>query len=94
MGADVRHRFLSNVVDAPLKQLVEGEVDTYRIPFVRKVYGDIGTRATQERFYDNLEQVYYAEQEMKLAIETKDAAMRSRVRREQRPYLRARLMAK
>jgi len=87
-------RFLSNMVDAPLKKLVEGEVDTYRIPFVRKVYGDIGTQATQERFYENLEQVYYADQELKLAVETKDVAMRSRVRREQRPYLRARLMAK
>jgi len=87
-------RFLSNAVDAPLKQLVDGEVDTYRIPFVRKVYGDIGTRATQDRFYENIEQVYYAEQEMKLAIETKNTAMRRRVQREQRPYLKARLMAK
>ena len=87
-------RFINNVIDAPIKQLVDGEIETFRIPFVRKIYGDVGARATQEKFYQNLEQVYYAQQEYRLAIEKKDARMRARVQREQRPYLRARLLAK
>ena len=87
-------RFLENVVDLPLKLAVDSEVEVYRIPLFRKVYGTVGTRATQERFYENLEQVYYAEQEMKLAIEAKDVTMRRNIRNEYGAYLKSSLIAK
>jgi hypothetical protein len=86
-------RFLSNIVDAPIKQIVEGEVETYRIPFVSKVYGDVGAQATQERFYANLEQVYYADRELQLAIEERDTARRREIQRQYRAYLLARPFA-
>lgn len=87
-------QFVSNIVDAPLKLIVDGEVDTYRIPFLRKIYGDVGTRATQDRFYENLEQVYYAEKELKLTIETKDSELRRKIRTEHAAYLKSRLHAR
>lgn len=87
-------RFLGNVVDGSLKLAMDDEIETHKIPFVSKVYGEIGTHATQELFYKNIEQVHYADKELKLAAQDRDGDLRARVLKEQGGFLRARAMAK
>lgn len=87
-------QFLLNSVDLGAK-LLEGEpIETRRVPFARKVMGEVGNRETLNEYMENLQQVEYAAGEVKAAVETGDREWRDRVRKKHGHFLRAQYLVK
>lgn len=61
-------RFVSNTVELGI-MAKDDEVDVRRVPFVRRFVGKTDERAVSERFYENVEAIAYAVQEIKVAGE-------------------------
>lgn len=87
-------RFVNNTIDTPAKLLSGEPVDSYRIPFVRKLYGTVSDREVMDDFYENLRDIGYAEKEMDWARENHDREMLLQKREANRPYLQMRSYAK
>jgi hypothetical protein len=86
-------RTLDMTWDAGWK-LYQGEpIETRRIPFVRKVYANLGDTGVGDEFYENLAKIEYTKANMAYAEENRDPELRNRMLNERRPYLRAEDMA-
>ncbi len=84
LGVDVifggAGRFVKNVVSTPIKMAKGMPVETYEIPFLRKVYGKPGRSAITRDFYKNIDSIdlvkrqiaHYKEDEKKVASINKD----------------------
>src|SRR5699024_1651119 len=75
-------RFLLNTMDGPLKLLQGEPVDAYRIPFVRKVYGEVTDRAVRDDYYAALTDIGYVRKEYEAARSARDARRATDIRRQ------------
>ena len=66
-------RFISNMVELGV-MAKEDEIDIRRVPFARRFVGLTDERAVTNRFYENVEEISYAAQEIKVSGEQVRAA--------------------
>jgi hypothetical protein len=58
-------RFMSDIVSTPIKAIKGESVETYEIPFARKVYGKLGKAATTQDYYENMDSVRLVKRQLK-----------------------------
>ena len=58
-------RFASDAISTPLKAVKGEPVETYEIPFLRKVYGKPGMASLTSDFYDNMDAVRLVDRQVK-----------------------------
>ena len=86
-------KFLSNTIDLP-ETLTKKDVDIRRIPFVRRVYGEPSEFYVRTKFYDNLNEIRYAEKSEDHYIKIKDYKSLAETRKKYRDILKFKARAK
>ena len=50
-------KFVSNLISTPIKYAKGEDVETYEIPFLRRVYGKAGKQVLTQEYYENMDSV-------------------------------------
>jgi hypothetical protein len=50
-------KFVSNLISTPIKAVKGETIESYEVPFLRKVYGKPGQQALTQEFYENIDEV-------------------------------------
>ena len=50
-------KFVSNLISTPIKYAKGEDVETYEIPFLRRVYGKAGKQVLTQQYYENMDAV-------------------------------------
>lgn len=81
-------RFLSDAGSSMWQGLVKGEpVESHSVPFVHRVYGEVGDWAGSDLFYENLKSIEYAVKDLEAARDRRDHRGARDIRREYRAEL-------
>lgn len=57
-------KFVSNLISTPIKYAKGEDVETYEIPFLRRVYGKAGKQVLTQEYYENMDSVRLVQRQL------------------------------
>ncbi|HET6725501.1 MAG TPA: LPD38 domain-containing protein, partial [Gammaproteobacteria bacterium] len=82
-------RFFERGGDVATKITIGAPWEPREMPFLRKVYGQVGDASVRDAYYTNLRKIGYAKANMDYAKKMGDAGLRQRMLQERAAYVRA-----
>jgi len=79
-------KFMSNLISTPIKAVKGDDIETYEIPFLRRVYGKPGKQQLTQEYYENADTVRLVDRQ--IAHYKSDPAKLKEIVKEYRPEVR------